>query len=61
MRRLHTRTMASVQELVAEFEGMKQRLYLSEQHGVKLAESIDTLRAESDSALRAANGKIEEL
>ena len=48
-------------EMQAEIVKLQERLFLSEQHGVKLADSIDQLRNDSDEALRNANNKIAEL
>ena len=44
-----------------ELVALRERLQLSEQHGVQLAESIDKLRSESDEALRNAHNKIVEI
>ncbi len=45
-------------EVQAEIAALQQRTHLSEQHGLRLAESLDKLRAESEDALRNAHNKI---
>ena len=48
-------------EMQAEIVALRERLVLSEQHGVRLAEALDVLRGETDEALRNANNKLVEL
>ncbi len=52
---------AELQAMQGELVALRERLQLSEQHGVQLAESIDKLRSESDEALRNAHNKIVEI
>ena len=43
----------------AVLAALAQRLLLSEQHSVRVAGELDALRAETDSALKSANQKID--
>ena len=52
---------AAMAALRAEVVGLAERVQLSEQHGVRVASEMDTLRAETNAALREANKHTQEL
>ena len=53
--------MATIDNLTVELQSTRQRLGLSEAHGMKFSENIDNLRKETDQGLREANNNIAEL
>ena len=48
----------AAEAMAAQIEGLTQRLVLSEQHAVKVAQELESLRNLTDAALREANAKI---
>ena len=53
--------MVTVESIAAELLATQQRLTLSESHAMKMAESLDKLRGDTDRVLTEANTKIAEL
>ena len=52
---------ANIDVIAAELHAAVEKLKLSEQHSLRMAENLDKLRLETDGALREANSKIAEL
>ena len=51
---------ATVADLQVELASTQQRLVLSEQHGVKLADALDKLRSDTDRTFRETQARSEE-